>query len=190
MSKIAIIVGHSRRGTYCEALGKAYMRGAKAGGHEAELFVIADMTFDPILHEGYAKLQPLEPDLQRAWDAIRGADHIVLVFPLWIGTLPAIFKGFIERVLQPDLIESDRAGTFGKPLKGKSARIILTMGMPGLIYRWYYGAHALKMLKRNILKFVGVGSIRSTIHGMIGTASDETRAQWLAEAEAMGRDAA
>ncbi len=46
------------------------------------------------------------------------------------------------------------------------------------------------MLKRNILKFVGVGSIRSTIHGMIGTASDETRAQWLAEAEAMGRDAA
>ncbi len=189
MSKIAIIVGHSRKDTYCEALGEAYRCGAAAGGHQVSLFVLSKMTFDPILHDGYAKLQPLEPDMQAAHDAFLAADHLVLIFPLWLGTLPAIFKGFLERLLQPDLVEPAKTGKFVKVLKGKSARVIMTMGMPGFIYRWYFGAHALKMLKRNILNFMGVSPVRATIHGMIDGVKPEKRQAWLAEAEALGRNA-
>lgn len=190
MSRIAIIVGHARKDTFCEALGEAYRRGAEAGGHHVSLFVTSNMTFDPILHEGFARIQPLEPDLQAAHDAIIAADHLVLVFPLWLGTLPAIFKGFLERVLQPDLVEPSKKGKFTKIFKGKSAHVIMTMGMPGFIYRWYYGAFALRMLKRSILGFVGVSPVRSTIHGMIETVSQEKRQSWLADAEAMGRKGA
>jgi NAD(P)H dehydrogenase (quinone) len=186
MSRIAIIVGHAREDTFCEALGEAYRRGAEAGGHQAALFVTAKMTFDPVLHEGFTKIQPLEPDLQAAHDAIMEADHLVFIFPLWLGTLPAIFKGFLERVLQPDLVEPAKNGKFTKIFRGKSARVIMTMGMPGFIYRWYFVAFALRMLKRNILGFVGVSPIRSTIHGMIESATPETRQSWLADAEAMG----
>ena len=64
-----------------------------------------------------------------------------------------------------------------KVLKGKSARVILTMGMPGWFYRWFYGAHALKLLKRNILHFTGVTPVRSTIYGMVEAAGDEKRKQ-------------
>jgi NAD(P)H dehydrogenase (quinone) len=66
MARVAIIVGHARTGTYCEALGETYANEAKAAGHEAAVFVTAKMAFDPILHEGFASVQPLEPDLKVA----------------------------------------------------------------------------------------------------------------------------
>ncbi len=155
MARIAIIVGHARKGSYCEALGQAYWRGARAAGHDATLFATSAMTFDPVLREGFERVQPLEPDLQSAHDAILAADHVVIIFPLWLGTLPAILKGFLERV-----------------------------------YRWWFGAHAVKMLKRNILGFVGVRPIRTTIYGSIEGAGDERRRRWLKEIEALGREAA
>jgi NAD(P)H dehydrogenase (quinone) len=189
MSRIAIIVGHVRVNTFCEAIGEAYRRGAESGEHEAKLFVTPKLKFDPILHLGFESVQPLEPDLQDAHDTIMQADHLVLIFPLWIGTLPAIFKGFIERVLQPDLVESSKKEKFAKTLAGKSARIIMTMGMPGFIYLWYFGAYALRMLKRNILGFLGVSPIRSTIYGSIESVSDDKRKSWLIEVEDMGREA-
>ncbi|MDX2156193.1 MAG: NAD(P)H-dependent oxidoreductase [Hyphomicrobiaceae bacterium] len=187
MSRIAIVVGHARRDTFCEALAQAYADGARAAGHTVELFVTSRMSFDPILHDGFEKLQPLEPDLAAAHSAIMQADHLVLIFPLWLGTLPAIFKGFLERVLQPDLIQPSREGRFVPILEGKSARVIMTMGMPGLVYRWWYGAHALKMLKRNILEFVGVSPVRSTVLGMIGTVKADQRQAWLQEVGELGR---
>jgi putative NADPH-quinone reductase len=189
MSHIIVVVGHARKGTLCEALGEAYRRGAVARGHTVDLFVTSRMSFDPILHGGFDEVQPLEPDLEAAHRALIGADHIVLIFPLWLGTLPAIFKGFLERILQPDLVAPARAGAFVPVLKGKSARIIVTMGMPGLVYRWYYGAHTLKVLQRSILEFVGVWPIRSTVYGRVNEVGAEGRKRWIQDVEQMGRTA-
>jgi len=190
MSRIAIVVGNSMDGSFSEALALAYKRGAESSGHEARVFVLARMTFDAVLREGYRRPQPLEPDLVAARDALLACDHIVLVFPLWCGDMPAILKGFIERVLQPDLLRFQSGGkTDWKVFAGKSARVIMTMGMPGLLYRWYYGAHALKLLKRNILHFIGVTPVRSTVYGMVEAAGQEKRQQWLREVEALGHDA-
>jgi NAD(P)H dehydrogenase (quinone) len=183
MSKIAIVIGNPMPDSYSEALGQAYLRGAESGGHEAKLFMLARMNFDAILREGYRRAQALEPDLVVARKALLASDHLVFVFPLWCGDMPAILKGFIERVLQPDLLaiqgSHDRASW--SILKGKSARIIMTMGMPGWFYRWYFGAHALKLFKRNILHFTGVSPVRSTVYGMVVGVGDETRKKWLRE---------
>lgn len=189
MARIVIIVGHALSGTYCGALAEAYLRGAEGAGHEVSLFNTASMKFDPVLRGAYRTLQPLEPDLAAARSAIQAADHMVLIFPLWLGTLPAIFKGFLERIIQPDIFEPAKTGKFVTPWKGKSARVVITMGMPGFIYRWYFGAHALKMLKRNILGFLGVAPIRSTLLGNVEGVSNERRARWLADMEVLGRTA-
>jgi NAD(P)H dehydrogenase (quinone) len=197
MAKIVIVVGHPVADSYCEALGEAYRRGAESGGHQAQLFALARMKFDAILREGERREQPLEPDLVTARQALLASDHLVFVFPLWCGDMPAIMKGFIERVLQPDLlaIRAARKGNVDqtvaewKILKGKSARIIMTMGMPGWFYRWYFGAYALKLMRRNILHFTGVRPVHSTIYGMIDTVSDDTRKEWLREVEALGHQA-
>lgn len=191
MARIAIIVGNPMRDSYSDALGQAYLRGAESGGHEAKIFPLSRLNFDAILREGYRREQPLEHDLVMARDAFVACDHVVFVFPLWCGDMPAIMKGFIERLLQPDLLAIQKSGgkASWKIFKGKSARVIMTMGMPGLIYRWYFGAHALKLLKRNILQFVGIGPVRSTIYGMIEAVGDDKRRQWLREVEALGHEA-
>lgn len=191
MARIAIVVGHPRVDTFCEALATAYQRGAVEAGHETRLFVLSRMTFDPILHNGFSQPQPLEPDLAAAQAAIGWADHVVIVFPLWFGTLPALLKGFIERIFQEGFaVEGTiREGNYRAKLAGKSARVIMTMGMPAFIFRWYYGAPCLKMLRRNLLGFVGFKPIRATLHGMVEAVSTEQRTGWVAEAEALGRAA-
>lgn len=191
MAKITIVVGHSLRDTFCKALGKAYQRGARSGGHETQLFVLSHMSFDPILREGYERVQPHEPDLKAAYDALKSSSHLVVIFPLWCGDMPAILKGFIERLVQPDLVAIQKSGKMGMHLgifPNTSACVILTMGMPAFIYRYYFGAHALKLLRRNILHFIGIKPVRETIFGLIGNASAEKRAAWLREVEAMGRE--
>ncbi len=147
------------------------------------------MAFDPILHFGYEKEQPLETDLEAAHEAIFASEHLVFVLPLWLGTLPAILKGFLERILISGNVTTMKQGKFLKPLKGKSVRVVMTMGMPGFVYRWYFGAHSLKMLKRNILKFVGISPVRSTIFGYVEGVSAEKREAWLEQMTALGNGA-
>lgn len=191
MATISIIVGHPQQTTFCEALAEAYRRGAESGGHTVSVFKLAEMNFEPILRGGYRTEQPLEPDLQAAYDALAASDHWVWIFPLWCGDMPAILKGFIERILQPDLIR--RQGTENamnwRIFENKSARIITTMGMPVTIYRFWYGAHAIKLLKRNILQFIGIKPVHETLIGMIAESSSAQRDRWLKDAEAMGQKA-
>ena len=63
------------------------------------------------------------------------------------------------------------------------------MGMPVSVYRFWFGAHALRLLKRNILQFIGIKPVRATLFGMVATAKSERRARWLGEIEALGRAA-
>lgn len=189
MARIAVVVGNPRQGTFSEALARAYCEGAERAGHQVEQFTLSSLTFDPILHNGFAVPQALEPDLKKAQKAIGEADHLVIIFPLWFGTLPALLKGFIERVFQPGfaITGSIKDGTYRALLAHKSARVIITMGMPGMVYRWYYGAHCAKMLRRNILEFVGFRPVRTTIFGMVEAVSNDTRSRWLTEVETLGR---
>jgi NAD(P)H dehydrogenase (quinone) len=187
MARIAVIVEHARKATYCEALGAAYVEGARNNGHHAELFATANMLFDPVLHEGFSRIQPLEPDLQKAHYAILAADHLVFIFPLWMGCMPTIFKGFMERVLQPDVAGHFQKGEAAKLLRGKSARVVVTMGMPAFVYRWYYGAHALRLFKRNILSFVGAAPVRTRVIGSIETVGADKRGGWIEQMRMWGK---
>jgi NAD(P)H dehydrogenase (quinone) len=191
MQKIMVVVGHSQQASFCSALGDAYKKGAEEAGHKIQLFNLSQMTFDPILREGFRREQPLEPDLRDAYQALAACDHLVLIFPLWCGDMPAILKGFIERVLQPDLIarqNSENAMNWNI-FRNKTARVIITMGMPISIYRFWYRGHALKLLTRNILHFIGIKPVRHTLFGMLGTASSATRERWLHQVEGLGRSA-
>ena len=188
MAKITIIVGHSQRGTYCEALGEGYQRGAVGSGHDARIFNLSRLNFDPILRQGYGNVQPLETELQAVYDALRSSAHAVFIFPLWCGDMPAILKGFFERLVQPDLVRLQKEGKLRLNLglfPKTTARIVVTMGMPALLYRFYFGAHAIKLLRRNILQFVGMHPVRTIIFGSVG--SERRRDKSLRAMEALGR---
>ena len=191
MAKIMVVVGHPQHNTFCEALGKAYAAGAQRAGHEVTLFLLSQINFDPVLREGYRKEQPLEPDLKLAYAALAACDHLVIVFPLWCGDMPALLKGFIERLLQPDLIarQSTENAMDWHIFHDKSARIVMTMAMPVSIYRWFYRGHALKLLTRNILHFIGIKPVRHTLYGMIASSKPAQRESWLAEMQVLGERA-
>ena len=190
--RILIVVGHPQANTFCEALARAYQKGAEAAGHQVTFIALSALAFDPILHNGDRAVQPLEPELATAYAALAACDHLVIVFPLWCGDMPALLKGFIERIHQPGLIarEQTEHAMNWSIFPNKTARIVITMSMPVSIYRFWYRGYALKLLSRNILNFIGIKPVRHTLFGMVGTAKPECREGWLAQVRQLGEQAA
>jgi putative NADPH-quinone reductase len=110
----------------------------------------------------------------------------VIVYPLWLGMMPALLKGFFEQVLRPGFAHCTHDRGWEALLKGRSARIVVTMGMQALIYRWYFGTHGLKSLERSILRFVGIKPIRETLIGMIGSLNEKKSKTWLEKLGTLG----
>jgi putative NADPH-quinone reductase len=135
---------------------------------------------------------PDVPETVRRCQAdIAWAEHLVIVYPLWLGGMPAMLKGFLEQVLRPGFaVGKQGEAAFTKLLHGRSARIVVTMGMPALVYRWYFGAHSLKSLERNILRFCGIGPIRESLIGSVEALGAIGRTKWLGRMQALGRRAA
>ncbi len=193
MSKrIVIIDGHPdpAEGRLCSALAAAYAAGAAEAGHSATAIRLATLDF-PLLRtkDDFQHGTPPE-SLAPAAEAILGSDHIVIVFPLWLGTMPALLKAFLEQIFRPGAAFAAQPNGFPKKLlAGRSARLVVTMGMPALVYRWYFGAHGLRGMERNILDFVGIKPVRESFFGNAEGASAETRAGWLDEMRTHGRRA-
>ena len=186
--RITIIQGHPdpARDRFCHALADAYAAGAETAWLEVKRIEVAELEF-PLLRTqaDFEKGSP-PPEIAAAQEAIRWAEHLVIVYPLWLGTMPALLKGFFEQVLRPGFAHRTDARGWQALLKGRSARIVVTMGMPALVYRWYFGAHGLKSLERSILAFVGIGPIRETLIGMIGSLNERKRKAWLEKLRALG----
>jgi len=122
----------------------------------------------------------LPENLAEAQRAIVSAQHLVVIFPLWHGTMPALLKAFIEQVMRPGVALEYREHGFPKGLlTGRSARLVVTMGMPALIYRWYFRARGVRGLEHSGLKFAGMKPLRETLLGMVDAASDAKRRRWL-----------
>jgi len=188
--KIVLIQGHpdSERQHLCHGLEAAYAKGAGSAGHDVRHVNIAELDF-PLLRSQIEWNQGEVPAaLQQAQQYIKWAEHLVLFFPLWLGDMPALTKGFLEQVARPGFaFNYDDKNPFGKKgLTGRSARVVVTMGMPALVYRWFYRAHSVKSLERNILGFVGFKPVNETLIGMTGNMKPEVAKKSLVKLEKLG----
>lgn len=189
MKKVLIIQGNPIENSYGRHLAEAYARGAGESGGEVRKLVLAEMEFDLNLSCGYKGKQPLEPDLQEAQELIAWADHLVFVYPNWWGGMPALLKGFIDRVFLPGFAFKYRRNSPlpEQLLKGKTARLIVTMDSPYVYYRFYLGQPGHQMMKHSILKFCGVGTVRATNITQLRKMPETARRQWLERVQRMGR---
>ncbi|MEW6445127.1 MAG: NAD(P)H-dependent oxidoreductase [Pseudomonadota bacterium] len=186
--RILIILGHPDHETFCGALEDAYARGAGMAGAEVRRLNLGDLDFDPLLHQGYKVIQELEPDLKHAQDAIRWAEHMVIVYPTWWGDMPALMKGFFDRALLPGFgYRFLSPWRWQKLLKGRSARLIVTMDTPPILHWLLYGAPGVRLVKNAILGFCGVGPVRVSAFGPVRHVTDRQRANWIARVEMLGR---
>lgn len=193
MTRIAIIQGHPTAGGghFCNALAEAYAEGAFAGGHQVRFIPVVDLDFPPLRSKADWDGAPPPFVIAEAQQTMAWAERLVIIYPLWLGGMPALLKGFMEQAFRPAFMTGGAGpgASWKTALKGRSSRIIVTMGMPGFAYRWYFGAHSLKSLKRSILSLVGIGPNRHSIIGMIEGMSDAKRTAWLNVMRSLGKKA-
>ncbi len=187
--KIAVIQGHPdpTGRHFGHALADSYARGAEAKGHEVRRIEIARLNF-PVLRKAHEWSNSTPPaELAGAQETIRWADHIVLIFPLWLGTMPALVKAFLEQTLRPGFaLIYDGLRFPQKGLEGKSARVIVTMGMPAFWYRWFFRANGVRGLERSILGFCGIKPVHETFIGLVESKDGRARDKWLSKLETLG----
>lgn len=189
MKKILLVNGHPDKESFNFALANAYVKGAESSGAHVKQLVIADLNFNPNLKNGFRMRTELEPDLLDAWEKIKWADHLVWVHPVWWGGLPAITKGFIDRLFLPGFVFKYRENSvwWDKLLAGKTAHIITTLDQPGWYYRFAFGRPSVNQLKKSTLEFCGVKPVSVTYVGPIRHSKEEQRKNWLVKAEAWGK---
>lgn len=189
--RIVIVQGHPdpAAGHFGHALAQAYARGARESGREVRMIDVARLDLPFLRNASEWEAGPVPPAVSDAQRDIAWAEHVAIFFPLWLGDMPAVLKAFFEQVMRPGYaIGKTTRGLPKKLLKGRSARVVVTMGMPAIFYRAYYRAHSVKSLKRNILEFVGFGPVRTTIIGMVEGPKDK-RAAWLGTLAGLGAKA-
>ena len=161
---VLLIQGHPHGQAFNRGLADAYAEGARGAGAQVEVLDLEAMAFDPVLHHGYAEIQPLEPDLQAAQRSIEHADHVVVAFPVWWGAPPALLKGFFDRTFLPGFAFEFPEGwpLPRRLLSGRSAHVILTMDAPQPVYAWTYRNSAHRAVIQGTLKFSGMGPVTSS----------------------------
>ncbi|WP_144721457.1 NAD(P)H-dependent oxidoreductase [Agrococcus jejuensis] len=170
-----VIDGHPDPDSLSAALAARYA----AESDDARLLVVRDLDFDLVLRRGYRSDQPFEPDLADALQAIRDAEHVVVVTPVWWGSVPALLKGFLDRVLLYG--EAFRYTERGLPvglLAGRTGRLVVTSDSP----RWYLplvGDTTVRHLRTTTLRFCGIRPVRLTRVAGVRSSTSEQRQRWL-----------
>lgn len=186
--RILVINANPVKDSFGAALSRKYFESAQASGADVHLLNLVDLNYNPLLLHAYAKEQESEPDLLLIRKLISRANHLVFVFPNWWGTYPAILKGFIDRAFVPGFAFRYRDGSlrWDKLLRGKSARLIITMDTPKWYYHWVYRKPAVFSLKRSVLGFCGIAPVRVTIFSPVKRSTPKQRLKWLSVAAKLG----
>ncbi|MCU1755717.1 MULTISPECIES: NAD(P)H-dependent oxidoreductase [Pseudomonas] len=190
MSKrVLIILGHPSTDSFCGAIATCYFEAATQAGREVRIMQLGALNFDPVLHEGYNQIQTLEQDLLDAQADIMWAEHLVFVFPLWWGGVPALLKGFIDRTFLPGFAFKYRQGKVfpDKLLKGRTAHLLVAMDTAPWYYKWVYWMPGLHQMRKHTLAFCGIKPLTTLMFGPVLTSTTTQRQRWLQQAMTLAR---
>ncbi|NBD73914.1 flavodoxin family protein [Patescibacteria group bacterium] len=189
--KVLIVLGHPDTDTYTGELADTYERAAREAGHDISRFNLGEMHFDPILHRGYKEIQELEPDLVNLQNAWRWCDHVVIVYPNWWNTMPALLKGMFDRMWLPGFAFNFNKQTkrVEQHLKGKTARVIIVAGTNSAFSTWWSVGDYSNEIRNGILRFSGHDPVCVSTFGPSEKVSDERREHWKEEVARLGKGA-
>jgi putative NADPH-quinone reductase len=188
--RILILQGHPDPSPerFCRALASAYARGARGVGHEVREFDLGAIDIPTLRSREEWENGSVPPVLAPLQGHLQWCTHLLFVYPMWLGDLPAHTKAALEHVLRPGVGAPARGHgpNDPRPLSGRSAHVVITMGMPGFFYRWFYRAHSVKSLERNVLRFVGFSPVRHSLVGLAEADAPKHHARWLQKLRVAG----
>lgn len=171
-------------------LTNAYVKGAQQAGAELEVVFVADLHFNLHVTHPTPHLQELEPDIVRAQEMIKWADHVVFVYPTWWGTMPALLKGFVDRVfISGFAFEEIEGGTGYAPLlSGRTSQIITTMDTPAFVYKLIYHAPGNNAMNKALLGFCGFVMLPALNFATVRHSTPFIREKWILKTYKQGFD--
>lgn len=189
MKKILIINGHPDKESFNYALSAAYKKGVEESNAEIKEINIRELNFKINLQFGYRKRTELEPDLLDAQEKLKWANHLVFIYPVWWCSVPAIMKGFFDRILLPGFAFKKREKSLltDKCLTGKTARIICTLDQPAWYYKLIYGNPSHNAIKKGTLHYIGIKKVRITTIGPVRLSKERYRTKWLKKVNKLGQ---
>lgn len=191
-----IVYNHPREGSFCSAVREAVENGLKTGNHEYKVIDLDRDGFDPVMREkdlkafvtagriGEDGLEEVDPLVLRYMKMMRWAEQIVMIFPIWWMTTPAMTKGFIDKVIFPGIVYKMEGGKLVSKLSSlKQVTIITTMNTPSEVYQDVFGNSLEGSLIKGTFNQIGIHDIRWISLNMVKQAGDEKRWVWLDEIE-------
>ena len=188
--KTVIVYNHPYKGSFCHALLESTKKGALKAGHEVDIIDLDSDHFNPVMTGedllAFRNHQAIDKQAIEYIKRIKQADHIVLIFPIWWELMPAMTKGFIEKVMFPGSTYSyTKSGHGMKTMlsKLKSTTIITTMNTPNVMYKFIYGNAIKKALIKGTFKKSGCKNVEWYSFNMVKSSSAKTREKWLNKIE-------
>jgi NAD(P)H dehydrogenase (quinone) len=188
--KVIIIFNHPYDKSFCNAILGSVTKGLQSAQHDVDLIHLDNDGFNPVMSEpdlkAFVNHRPVDPQVIDYNERLQTADHLIFIFPIWWDLMPAMTKGFIDRVLYPGVVYEHHPRGFGlvpllKNLKGVT--MITTMNKPKIMYSLLIGNLIRKALLRSVFKTMGYKNLNWISHNMVKSVSQEKRMNWLAKLE-------
>lgn len=189
IKKILVLDGHPYEKSFSSGLAQIYFAAARCAGHEVKIVKLRNIKFDPILHFGYRKIQSLEEGLKKQQELLRWCEHLVVVTPVWWMNVPALLKGYFDRVFLPGFAYKYPRGNFApqRLMKGRSVRVVYTQGGPQWAIRFLLGDSFWKALSRGVFHFVGFFPVRRTVFSNDSMLTEKKREKWREKIRKLGK---
>lgn len=186
--KTAIIFNHPYSGSYCNAILESVTRGLQKAGHTIDVLHLDNEGFNPVMTaadlKGFVESKAVDPKVLEYQQRLQDADHLIFIFPIWWELMPAMTKGFIDKVIYPGIAyRNDRSGRLPRMVKAfekvKGVTVITTMNTPSIMYRLLFGNAIKKALFTGTLWKTGYKNRKWISFNMVKFVSDEKRKKWL-----------
>jgi len=189
--KIAIVFNHPYEGSYCNAILSAVTKGLQNANHEIDLIHLDNDNFNPVMTSADLKAfkdkKPVDKKVMEYKLRLEQAEHLIFIFPIWWELMPALTKGFIDKVIFPGVAYdyTNASNTLMKPLftKLKAVTLITTMNTPGFLYRLLFGNAIKKAMLLGTFWKMGYKNRKWISFNQVKMVSQEKRTKWLTELE-------
>lgn len=190
--KTLIIFNHPYDGSFCNAILSAALEGSAEGGHHCRVIDLDKDGFDPVMRakdlkafmkigrEGASALKMLDPLVLEYKKKLEWAEHLAFIFPIWWMSMPALTKGFIDKVIFPGIAYNMKDGELVCRLDSlEKVTIISTMNTPADVYKEKFGNAIERTLVKGTFNQIGISDVDWFSFNKVKQTSMEQRKEWL-----------
>ena len=189
--KVAIVFNHPYQGSFCNAILNAVTTGLQRANHQIDLIHLDNDNFNPVMTaadlKAFRDKQPVDPKVLEYSERIKSADHLIFIFPIWWELMPAMTKGFIDKVIFPGVAYdyTNKENTRMKPLWNnlKGVTMITTMNTPNWLYSLLFGNAIKKAMLMGTFWKIGFKNRKWISFNKVKQVSKEKREKWLTKLE-------